>query len=122
MNLFRKNKTNQPAAAKTIAAKTPAPKAVAAKAPAPKAVVTKTPAPKTPAPKAAVAKTPAPKPVAAKKTAAPALPPRVEITSETIAARAYTLWEQAGRPSGRDLEFWSQAEQQLKTTHKLFTN
>jgi hypothetical protein len=28
-------------------------------------------------------------------------------------ARAYQLWEQAGRPSGRDLEFWVQAEREI---------
>jgi len=27
--------------------------------------------------------------------------------------RAYALWEQAGRPDGRELEFWSQAEAEL---------
>lgn len=36
------------------------------------------------------------------------------ITGENIAARAYHLWEQAGRPHGRDGEFWLLAEQQLK--------
>jgi hypothetical protein len=34
---------------------------------------------------------------------------------EEIAAAAYGLWEQAGRPEGRDREFWFQAEQQLAT-------
>lgn len=28
---------------------------------------------------------------------------------EWIAARAYELWEQAGRPDGQDHEHWSQA-------------
>jgi Protein of unknown function (DUF2934) len=28
-------------------------------------------------------------------------------------ARAYALWEQAGRPSGRDEQFWLQAEREL---------
>jgi hypothetical protein len=46
--------------------------------------------------------------------AAPAGPKHTEITREVIAACAYTIWEQAGRPNGRDLEFWVQAEQQLK--------
>lgn len=41
------------------------------------------------------------------------MPSRV-ITTEVIAARAYTLWEQAGRPNGRDQEYWLQAENQLK--------
>ena len=51
-------------------------------------------------------------PVAKKvKTAAPAA--RV-ITTEVISARAFALWDQAGRPQGRDLDFWFQAENQLK--------
>lgn len=29
---------------------------------------------------------------------------------EWIADRAYRLWEKAGRPSGRDLDFWLAAE------------
>jgi hypothetical protein len=29
---------------------------------------------------------------------------------DLIAARAYVLWEAAGRPRGRDLEFWTRAE------------
>jgi len=36
-------------------------------------------------------------------------------TPEAIAARAYQLWEEAGRPTGRDEEFWLHAEQQLQT-------
>ena len=31
-----------------------------------------------------------------------------------VRVRAYELWEKAGRPSDRDLEFWLQAEQQIK--------
>jgi DUF2934 family protein len=34
-------------------------------------------------------------------------------TREGIRARAHELWEQNGRPSGRDLEFWLQAESEL---------
>jgi hypothetical protein len=30
-----------------------------------------------------------------------------------IAARARSLWEQAGQPTGRDEEFWHRAEQEL---------
>jgi hypothetical protein len=30
--------------------------------------------------------------------------------SEWIANRAYSLWEKAGRPSGRDWDFWLAAE------------
>jgi len=32
---------------------------------------------------------------------------------EAVAARAYELWERAGKPEGRDEEFWHLAEQQL---------
>lgn len=30
-----------------------------------------------------------------------------------VKARAYELWEQAGRPPGQDVEFWLEAERQL---------
>jgi hypothetical protein len=30
-----------------------------------------------------------------------------------IRARAHELWEQHGRPSGRDVEFWLQAEEEV---------
>ncbi|MBR1120865.1 DUF2934 domain-containing protein [Bradyrhizobium lablabi] len=33
---------------------------------------------------------------------------------EAIQRRARELWEQAGRPTGRDLEFWLQAERELE--------
>ncbi|MBR1251774.1 DUF2934 domain-containing protein [Bradyrhizobium sp. AUGA SZCCT0169] len=33
-------------------------------------------------------------------------------TKEEIRARAHELWEQQGRPVGRDVEFWLQAEQE----------
>jgi hypothetical protein len=56
---------------------------------------------------------------AAKAPAAPVVTPRREITSECIAARAYSLWEQQGRPHGRDLELWLQAEKQLKASQSL---
>lgn len=32
---------------------------------------------------------------------------------EAIAERAYLLWEQAGRPEGRDQEFWLNAANEL---------
>ena len=35
------------------------------------------------------------------------------IPNNEIASRAYLLWEQAGRPDGRDLEFWVQAEAEI---------
>ena|SRR2546421_9716084 len=31
-----------------------------------------------------------------------------------IASTAYTLWEQAGRPAGRDMEFWLEAERRIQ--------
>ncbi|WIW45351.2 DUF2934 domain-containing protein [Bradyrhizobium sp. 62B] len=31
-----------------------------------------------------------------------------------VRARAYELWEQAGRPAGQDLEFWLEAERQIE--------
>ncbi len=35
---------------------------------------------------------------------------------DDIALRAYMLFEQAGRPQGRDVEFWLEAERQLTGT------
>ncbi len=35
-------------------------------------------------------------------------------TRHRIKARARELWEQNGRPSGRDVEFWLQAEAELE--------
>ena len=32
---------------------------------------------------------------------------------EAVAARAYELWEQAGKPDGREEDFWRLAEQEL---------
>jgi len=31
-----------------------------------------------------------------------------------IQDRAYRLWDEAGRPQGRDWEFWFQAEEEVK--------
>ena len=33
---------------------------------------------------------------------------------DKIAARAREIWEQQGRPAGRDVEFWLQAEAELR--------
>jgi hypothetical protein len=33
---------------------------------------------------------------------------------EKIRIRAYELWEQSGRPEGRQHEFWHQAERELQ--------
>ena len=38
-------------------------------------------------------------------------------TKQAISARAHELWEQNGRPSGRDLEFWLQAESEISERH-----
>jgi hypothetical protein len=32
--------------------------------------------------------------------------------------RAYELWEQAGKPDGRDQEFYHQAEQELRKANE----
>jgi hypothetical protein len=37
-------------------------------------------------------------------------------THDDIALRAYVLFEQAGSPAGRDVEFWLEAERQLTGT------
>jgi hypothetical protein len=38
-------------------------------------------------------------------------------TKQAINARAQKIWEQNGRPSGRDLEFWLQAESEISERH-----
>ena len=35
-----------------------------------------------------------------------------------IVRRAYELWEQAGKPDGRDQEFYHQAEQELRRANE----
>jgi Protein of unknown function (DUF2934) len=37
---------------------------------------------------------------------------------EEIRARAHELWEQNGRPAGRDLEFWLQAKSEISERHR----
>ena len=39
-------------------------------------------------------------------------------TREEITRRARELWEQNGRPSGRDLEFWFQAEAEISLRNR----
>jgi hypothetical protein len=39
-------------------------------------------------------------------------------TEEQIRIRAHELWEQAGKPEGRDEEFYHQAEQELRNEDK----
>jgi hypothetical protein len=43
----------------------------------------------------------------------PMPPHRVENRFEETSMLAYHLWQQAGSPSGEDLKFWLQAEEQL---------
>jgi hypothetical protein len=38
-------------------------------------------------------------------------------TKQAISARAREIWEQNGCPSGRDLEFWLQAESEISEHH-----
>jgi len=33
---------------------------------------------------------------------------------QRVRERAYALWEQAGRPSGRDAEFWQRARDEIE--------
>ena len=40
--------------------------------------------------------------------------PTQEITSEQIARRAYFIWEQQGKPAGKEAEHWMLAEKQIK--------
>ena len=54
------------------------------------------------------------------KAVAKAAPARREITTDCVASRAYILWEQAGRPQGRDVEHWLQAESQIKQDSQSF--
>jgi Protein of unknown function (DUF2934) len=42
-----------------------------------------------------------------------------EPSNAEIQQRAHQLWEQAGRPEGRDDEFWFQAEQELREMEEL---
>lgn len=37
-----------------------------------------------------------------------------EVYDDEIRRRAHELWEQAGRPQGREDHFWLEAERQLK--------
>ena len=42
------------------------------------------------------------------------LPTEDEDLESRIWARAYLLWEQEGRPEGRDLEFWHRARRSIE--------
>jgi hypothetical protein len=48
-------------------------------------------------------------------TAAPTTRPNYgHVPRELIAALAYELWEESGRPRDRDMEFWLRAEAELQ--------
>jgi len=51
-----------------------------------------------------------------RQTAKPpsAVGPSCEAAREETALSAYLIWEQEGRPEGRDLDHWLQAEAQVK--------
>ncbi|MGJ4994447.1 DUF2934 domain-containing protein [Bradyrhizobium sp. HKCCYLS3077] len=38
---------------------------------------------------------------------------------DRIRERAHRLWEQSGRPDGREHEFWYQAEQEVRDMQEL---
>jgi hypothetical protein len=40
-------------------------------------------------------------------------------SEEQIRARAYELWEEAGKPEGREQEFWQKAEQAPRAKEEL---
>jgi hypothetical protein len=44
--------------------------------------------------------------------------PQVALNQQEIATRAYLAWEKAGRPEGRDLDFWLEAGKQLRATRQ----
>ena len=46
----------------------------------------------------------------------PETEPSAETQRQQIAKRAYALWEQEGRPDGRDLDHWLQAEAELASS------
>lgn len=43
--------------------------------------------------------------------------PVIELRREEVARRTLQLWQAAGQPAGRDLEFWLQAEVELLSRH-----
>jgi hypothetical protein len=40
-------------------------------------------------------------------------------SDERVRVRAHQLWEQAGKPEGRDEEFWLQAENEVREMEDL---
>jgi hypothetical protein len=83
------------------------------KATQPKAIKA-TPKTTTKAPAAMTARNRGGQATALNAAAKPITAPGREITTELIAARAFVIWEQQGRPHGRDVANWLLAESQLK--------
>jgi len=42
-----------------------------------------------------------------------------QVDPAVISATAYQIWDKAGRPCGRDVEFWLEAEAQLQATREM---
>jgi len=66
------------------------------------------------APKSAKTSAATPKPAQAREAK-----PVFEITTERISIRAHAIWEEQGRPQGRELEHWLLAERQLKSSQSF---
>jgi hypothetical protein len=66
-----------------------------------------------PTTKPAAPRTPSPAEVADKVSLTTRSPNRPTASEELIRARAYYLWEQAGRPEGDGVQFWLEAEKEL---------
>jgi hypothetical protein len=49
----------------------------------------------------------------------PAAPPPPSPDLERIRMRAYQIWEQEGRPHGRDEDHWREAERQLEVEFRI---
>jgi hypothetical protein len=43
---------------------------------------------------------------------------QIKVGPDTIARKAYQIWEAAGRPNGRELEHWLQAEAELRAANQ----
>jgi len=65
------------------------------------------------APRKAAATTTKPRRPAAKKSSTE-FAPVIELDHAAIAARAYALFERSGHTHGRDIEFWLEAERELR--------
>ena len=48
--------------------------------------------------------------------------PQPELNPMDVAACAYLIWEKEGRPHGRDIEHWMQAETLLRAMHAAESN